>query len=97
PTSTLFPYTTLFRSDEHREDLELLGHRAERRGVARRRDPAEEVDFLGQLQAPQLLDVRVRARVLVRLQELDLALAEQAARGVDLDRKSTRLNSSHRT
>ena len=73
--------------DEHREDLELLGHRPERRRVARGRDAAEEVDLLRQLQTAQLLDVRVGARGLVRLQQLDLALAEQSAGGVDLLRR----------
>src|SRR5437762_11345305 len=64
PRSTLFPYTTLFRSGELGRRLRplpdvLVGHR--HRGVADERRPAGE------------------------------QLVEQAA-----DRKSTRLNSSHR-
>src|SRR3712207_9359929 len=62
PRSTLFPYTTLFRSDE--------------RGV----DRGEHVG--GQPDAQQVVQQRG-----------GIVAAEQVA--VDLDRKSTRLNSSH--
>src|SRR5256885_11995962 len=61
PRSTLFPYTTLFRS------------------------------LLRELHPTHFLHAGVGARRLVGLDGLDLALAEQTA----LDRKSTRLNSSH--
>ncbi|HXD97471.1 MAG TPA: hypothetical protein VN646_13055 [Candidatus Acidoferrum sp.] len=70
--------------DEHRQDLELFGHRPQRGGVARRRDAAEEIDFLGQLQSSKLFHVGVGAGVLVRFQKLDLPLAQQAAGRVDL-------------
>src|SRR3712207_7756354 len=65
PRSTLFPYTTLFRSGERR------GRGGLRRGLEHRvalRGPAE---------------VRVGVRVAVGVAQLDV------------DRKSTRLNSSH--
>src|SRR2546430_4947546 len=62
PRSTLFPYTTLFRSGE-------TGFALQQRGRARRAGLA--LDLL-----PQAVEV------------IDLALAA-------LDRKSTRLNSSH--
>src|SRR3712207_8495387 len=62
PRSTLFPYTTLFRS---------------RRRPGRRRVEREVVD-----------DERSLKRRVLRAQQVD-------ADGLTLDRKSTRLNSSH--
>src|SRR2546427_4725215 len=70
PRSTLFPYTTLFRS-EHKAVL-AAAHAVQHLG-------GEEV-LLG-----------VSASGVVEEEALDEALA----RGVALDRKSTRLNSSH--
>src|SRR2546422_8057126 len=93
PRSTLFPYTTLFRSevgaavDEDREELQPLGDGTQRRRVAARGDAAEEVDVLGELEAPELLDVGVGPGVLVGLEDLDLPLAEEAAGSVDLLRR----------
>src|SRR5687768_17996519 len=72
PSSTLFPYTTLFRSEG------LLGVLAER-GI----EVVERVAFHALGQTAALLEAR-HARVASH--ELPLAL---------LDRKSTRLNSSH--
>src|SRR5256885_4140246 len=67
PRSTLFPYTTLFRSD-----VNVAGAiRGQRRQAAKRR--------------PQI------NRAKVDIQTKFLAQREEAA----LDRKSTRLNSSH--
>src|SRR3712207_8671106 len=64
PRSTLFPYTTLFRSEEHRVDARILGDAG---------------------QPLEVVDVEVGERVDVR-----------EAPGVpEIDRKSTRLNSSH--
>src|SRR2546422_8424763 len=77
PRSTLFPYTTLFRSD-----VELRAHRCG--GVGRdlhalRRDAEEN-------------GVRVPARGELLTQQS----ASARARGIEtVDRKSTRLNSSH--
>src|SRR5688572_32048569 len=72
PRSTLFPYTTLFRSVQTIHPSDHVGHgaEAERRHVFTHllRDEAEEV-----------------------LHELGFAREEFA----QLDRKSTRLNSSH--
>src|SRR3712207_9466141 len=90
PRSTLFPYTTLFRSDD------LLGGGAlvDRRAVGEQRD-------VGQLLHPALAEVvDGLADVLQRdagVQEpLDDLEHEDVAEGVEpLDRKSTRLNSSH--
>src|SRR2546430_8352133 len=66
PRSTLFPYTTLFRSHYQR----LLEH-----------------------VVPDFVHVLVRGRI-ARSGDRTLAL-ELERRGYDLDRKSTRLNSSH--
>src|SRR2546422_6852541 len=70
PRSTLFPYTTLFRSQiNHR------GHRTDR-----------DQDRLGVLGGNR---AGTRAKI------YDLAADPAAADPADLDRKSTRLNSSH--
>src|SRR5258708_14582758 len=70
PRSTLFPYTTLFRSYLR---LQARGNQTPRGG-----DPA-----VGQGQGQDL----------VHVQRPDLVPAD--GHGRDLDRKSTRLNSSH--
>src|SRR5690349_24225851 len=65
PRSTLFPYTTLFRSD--------LNHRI-----------VERLRFLQQMKAhAKMLEFKIGDRVAFR------------AEGGGVDRKSTRLNSSH--
>src|SRR6516225_6678648 len=64
--------------DEDGKDLELLGHRAEGGRVAAGGDARKEVDLLRRLHAAKFFDVGVGARVLVGLDRLDLALAEQA-------------------
>src|SRR5688572_31505026 len=82
PRSTLFPYTTLFRSDAHGAGARVRV--AERRGgedaqLDRRRDVA--ADDLGELH-----------------RRLGIGGAQAAQRddgGSAEDRKSTRLNSSH--
>src|SRR3712207_8500506 len=66
PRSTLFPYTTLFRSD----DVHVAGQG--------RRQRVEQVA----LQHPPT-------------PRLDVAASARHRRRVDVDRKSTRLNSSH--
>src|SRR5213078_3831238 len=77
--------------DEDREALQLLGDRTERRGVAARGDSTEEVDLLRQLQPAELLDVGVGPRGLVRLEDLDLPLAQEAeAAGTDANVKELR-------
>src|SRR3712207_7981220 len=76
PRSTLFPYTTLFRSDHN-----IFGGAEEAQELAADRDvtviPGEEVktDVHGEV--------------------IGLFLREEIPAGLSLDRKSTRLNSSH--
>src|SRR3712207_8355331 len=83
PRSTLFPYTTLFRSD-----LELVLRVAQVvHEVARDLRPLEH--HAGEDLAP-----RVDDRVVLPLVELHGAVIG-VDHGLDRDRKSTRLNSSH--
>src|SRR3712207_7583959 len=85
PRSTLFPYTTLFRS-EGAADKE----RAHQAGVG------QVVDRAGQVQ-PVAAFVDVEAGEFVRPEEVGLLVLEGDAVLVEVegDRKSTRLNSSH--
>src|SRR2546422_8462256 len=78
PRSTLFPYTTLFRSPDPRRDEHPGGpqRQAQRADLSRRRHAAVEPGLTRAVR--QVEHVRVNAR-----------------RHTDLDRKSTRLNSSH--
>src|SRR3712207_8737091 len=71
PRSTLFPYTTLFRSDAARADLE--------RALEDPREGQHVVDLVRVVRA-------------ARGHDRDILPARL---GLDLDRKSTRLNSSH--
>src|SRR3712207_7862914 len=76
PRSTLFPYTTLFRSEGGLQHGQL--------------------EDLGALLLPSreaLVEVALRELV-ADPEELDV-LAQQRPELLDLDRKSTRLNSSH--
>src|SRR3712207_6868074 len=79
PRSTLFPYTTLFRSDQV---LVLAGGRVE---AVRALGVAHLVDH----------DRALQATVLGDLTERLLQRAQDDLRAGLLDRKSTRLNSSH--
>src|SRR3712207_8018949 len=79
PRSTLFPYTTLFRSDPAGIVITGDGHAVDQRGV---------LDRLGDNRDPDLLERLFRKGEPVLAQ--DVALVDQEA-----DRKSTRLNSSH--
>src|SRR3712207_6986972 len=85
PRSTLFPYTTLFRSAEVVINRQApLTHPAQGFGQPALRHPHLR---------PQRRDgthVGIGA-----LHILALCLVEQAERAVQVDRKSTRLNSSH--
>src|SRR3712207_8239030 len=86
PRSTLFPYTTLFRSDQGGEPC-----------VARQRHEAQ-VEVLVQLQVARQVPVArgLHARLRERAQLGQRGQRDpprEAAEG--LDRKSTRLNSSH--
>src|SRR5690349_24003297 len=76
PRSTLFPYTTLFRSRRQLLAARLVDHPA----AEPEDDPPDDAD-LGDRLAPRVRAVLHHDR-------------RQPARA-DLDRKSTRLNSSH--
>src|SRR3712207_8084898 len=89
PRSTLFPYTTLFRSDDREQragvGMPRLGQDALGRPVL---DDAAEVhhrDAVG--------DVPGEAEVVRHDEDADARLAHEPQH--ELDRKSTRLNSSH--
>src|SRR2546426_9579219 len=90
PRSTLFPYTTLFRSRRQPEQLDR-GLRPVEAGVQQQPgaagDPPDDVagDAAQQVQLPL-----VRA-----IQRRKLRLGWRCRRPDDKDRKSTRLNSSH--
>src|SRR3712207_9127955 len=90
PRSTLFPYTTLFRSAPDRLARALHGL-----GVAAQLQLLVEAEPDRAQLEHDLLDVGVAGQVAVGDRRLQLA----PHRGVELvegqDRKSTRLNSSH--
>src|SRR2546430_8490543 len=78
PRSTLFPYTTLFRS--------VVGDHAERGAPSR--EQAVGVLVLGRIETRHILGKVGRKQ--------SVALPHDEMRGVGgIDRKSTRLNSSH--
>src|SRR2546427_3692368 len=83
PRSTLFPYTTLFRS------LEEAGSRA----VAGRDEDRPELLFQGHKLADQRHGRDRKTRAVHVGQRQRFEQVERAAR--EQDRKSTRLNSSH--
>src|SRR5205085_10957535 len=85
-TSTLFPYTTLFRSFDVIDRLEDLGDDVEDRVFGDIPDPHVQEDIF-----------RLK-RLVVRFRRLIAPLREALDRTLEmpeLDRKSTRLNSSH--
>src|SRR2546429_2569709 len=79
PRSTLFPYTTLFRSEA--EEFRTAGHRAMKMRIGRA-DPAEDVE-------------RVRIVREVLGSDAALLADVNQGWDETTDRKSTRLNSSH--
>src|SRR3712207_7796223 len=87
PRSTLFPYTTLFRSvDDIYEDAQA------KFGEAVRAQAAQG----GVSPSPEQLRSKVtRQDVVNLLVSIDLGKRAAAARQLAVDRKSTRLNSSH--
>src|SRR3546814_1214457 len=103
-TDTLFPYTTLFRSDQHRLerlDAETVERRraVEHHGVLANDFIQDIPDFLALLFDPLLgllqghrETLGIEARVDERLEQFERHLLGQAAL---IDRKSTRLNSRH--
>src|SRR5690606_41939056 len=91
PTSTLFPYTTLFRS--HRPAVgRQLGERVDHPlpQVAPHEDAGDEAED-GQRQHRPEEDLLPRAHGL----RARGAEGDELVQGVTQDRKSTRLNSSH--
>src|SRR2546430_13531305 len=85
PRSTLFPYTTLFRSAAGRRERDERQHPDERRIVANGGATAVAVSGRGVRLQHVLADG-------VLLEPGDGAVGH---RGLERDRKSTRLNSSH--
>src|SRR5438445_9843027 len=81
PTSTLFPYTTLFRSLKKMEEVEIVGIHPTKKTVA------TDLEMFRKL----LDEVQAGDNVGVLLRGID---KDQVERG-QVDRKSTRLNSSH--
>src|SRR3712207_7512958 len=80
PRSTLFPYTTLFRSPLLGDDLDLVP--AERESV-----PAPRVE--------QVAEPVLRGDLRDLGEAAELPDGRPGAHGMESDRKSTRLNSSH--
>src|SRR2546426_6913931 len=89
PRSTLFPYTTLFRSPEDRQHLVPAHERIEPRGEARvGREPAADPDHEADLPRPRVperrepyvVDLRVRAPHSAA-GDRDLVLARQVVEG----------------
>src|SRR5690606_41317945 len=78
PALTLFPYTTLFRSQEEGETVRVAG-----RLVGMRR--------MGKSTFAHIADRTGRIQAYFRINDL----GEDGYALLDLDRKSTRLNSSH--
>src|SRR5690554_7324968 len=83
PTSTLFPYTTLFRSARSRRHVRFPG------GDGGLRDAGDDG---GEGQPADLTGSLVKA---LRLRSPELPLPPRSSHRQDGDRKSTRLNSSH--
>src|SRR3546814_15497005 len=98
-TDTLFPYTTLFRSDRHPVDIRMGAVDPPRELVERIADVLIGFDVAARGRRDlEQINARVPVRMLV-----EEALVTEEAFGeplriiepVDADRKSTRLNSSH--
>src|SRR3712207_8981980 len=88
PRSTLFPYTTLFRSEAGRKALRIPGDIQDEAHCAALVKKA--VDTFGRL------DVLVNNAAYQMAQEsIEDVTSEQFERVYRTDRKSTRLNSSH--
>src|SRR5256885_9843587 len=86
PRSTLFPYTTLFRSRSTAEDIELALDAAHAASDAWGRTSAAE-------RANVLL--KIADRIEANLELLAYAETVDNGKAIREDRKSTRLNSSH--
>src|SRR2546430_7302944 len=80
PRSTLFPYTTLFRSDAQKHQRQSAPRERQHR------EPVERDDHADRAEGPRDDDSR--------MEELEPE-AQQPGEEEQRDRKSTRLNSSH--
>src|SRR2546427_12748578 len=90
PRSTLFPYTTLFRSLATRHGMSIRFHEKDVRDMGR---TATGVKGIALDKKDHVIDM-----VVVRRKSTLLTVTEKGMGSVDLrrtDRKSTRLNSSH--
>src|SRR5207248_10191999 len=92
PSSTLFPYTTLFRSRHDEQRLRALDRPLGRQRLHRGRERARHEHDLD-LQDAHLVLALYRWRHHLERRGED----QQPERENQIDRKSTRLNSSHRT
>src|SRR2546422_9256486 len=90
PRSTLFPYTTLFRSHLSPKAFELLVVLVERRGEA-----VSKAELLERVWPKVFVSDASLARVVTELRDAIGDDAREMIRTVHGDRKSTRLNSSH--
>src|SRR2546426_11646639 len=94
PRSTLFPYTTLFRSDLELElDAHLLGD-----GLAHMLDELQHVARRGCAGVDEVVRMQRRHLRASDRESLQARFVDERPRGAwaaRVDRKSTRLNSSH--
>src|SRR5947208_11663144 len=87
PRSTLFPYTTLFRSSYYQEKFPVP-----KRDIAKAKALLKEAGVTG----PITLDFMVPNGAETRaVAEVVQSMAAEAGFDLKIDRKSTRLNSSH--
>src|SRR3546814_4124993 len=99
-TDTLFPYTTLFRSEQHHADGEAepaAGHGDAEQDTGKNEDQGrldEADDDIGRELADHDLE-RLHGRRKQTFHRAAFLLAGDAEGGHHQDRKSTRLNSSH--
>src|SRR3712207_9315161 len=92
PRSTLFPYTTLFRSRG------LRGHREAEAGRHRGEHAIDDADEVGLRRRQLVHGAADQARFDVDVDAVEVVSLEDRHDGGDeADRKSTRLNSSHAT
>src|SRR3712207_8391551 len=88
PRSTLFPYTTLFRSRQHRDAVVATIAPPHGPAIARRR--ANQTDAIGAVERQRERPLEIA--IVVDAELLDCGIGRARLR---VDRKSTRLNSSH--
>src|SRR3712207_9582185 len=90
PRSTLFPYTTLFRSDGERVAARLAQHRVRTTAVAELRRI-----FITEERTPQLSQTLDADHLVVEVRNGADRYGRELLLDHRQDRKSTRLNSSH--